>query len=142
MNFESIFVIALIILAAYGMHRDKVKRLENIVEAVREKNKQLYSEVNKHRMAIRRKRLQQETEKLKPYSDELLAKLNAMYPGHSFTFEVREEYDRPYEDVLFLSIRAPDGSKLKYEEFRAIQLKAREIADQFPVDLDIFDGET
>lgn len=141
MNFESIFVIALLILAAYGIHRDKVKRLESIIDAVSEKNKQLYAEVNKHRMAIRRKCLQQETDKLKPYSDELSVKLNAIYPGYSFTFEVREEYDRPYENVLFLSIRAPDGSKLKFDEFRAIQLKAREIAAQFPLELDIFDGE-
>jgi len=141
MNIEAFIAISFLIFTAVALHRDKVRRLENTIEAVREKNKQLYAEVNKHRMATRRKRLQQETEKLKPYSDELLAKLNAMYPGYSFTFEVREEYDKPYEDVLFLSIRDPDGSKLKFDEFTAIKIKANEIAEQFPIEIDIFDGE-
>lgn len=141
MNIEAIIVISFLIFTAVALHRDKVKRLENTINAVREKNKQLYAEVGKYRMATRRKRLQQETDKLKPYRDELLSTLNAMYPGYTFTFEVREEYDRPLEDVLFLLINGPGGNKLKYDEYRAIQIKAIEIAEQFPIDLDIFDGE-
>ena len=141
MTFESIFIIALLILAAYGMHREKVKRLEGAIEALIGKNKALTDEVNTHRMAIRRKRLQHETEKLKPYSDELMARLNAMYPGYTFTCEVREENDRPMDNALFLIIKDPRGGKADFDEFKSIQNKAYEIASQFPIELDILDGD-
>ena len=141
MNFESIFIIALLILAAYGMHREKVKRLERTIDALIGEKKALTDEVNKHRMAVRRKRLQQETEKLKPYSDVLLARLRDLHPTYSFILEVREDGESPEPDTLYLSIKDNTGVKVEYDEFISIRKQAYEIAERFPVEIYIADGD-
>ena len=45
------------------------------------------------------------------------------------------------DNALFLIIKDPRGGKADFDEFKSIQNKAYEIASQFPIELDILDGD-
>ena len=124
------------------IYRDKVKQLGRIIGKLNDENKALTYELNQHKMALRRRLLQRETERLKPYSDILLNRMNALYPEYSFTFEVREDVDRPEPNTLFIIIRDKNGVMVDHNDFMDIRSKAIEIADQFPVEIDIGYGNS